>query len=167
MGIRRVVTGHNKDGRSIIVSDELAEPITAGDLGETYVFWSADELPTFPNSGQNPQARTPFPPVGGFRFFMFTIDPCTPAPPLVEACDLGETGQPAMRGQITGFHETATIDFEVVLQGEATLTVSGGQKVTLKAGEVVVHNGECHAWSNEGGVPAVLAGCIIGGQRLR
>ena len=57
MGIRRVVTGHDKAGRSIIVSDELAEPIEAGDLGETYVFWSADELPSFPNNGQDPQAR--------------------------------------------------------------------------------------------------------------
>jgi quercetin dioxygenase-like cupin family protein len=72
-----------------------------------------------------------------------------------------------MRGQITGFHETDTIDFEVVLQGAATLTVSSGQQVTLKPGEVAVHNGECHAWSNEGGVPAVLAGCTIGGHRLR
>src|SRR4029077_819994 len=118
MGVRRVVTGHDKDGRSIIVSDELAEPIEAGNRGETYVFWSADELPSFPNNGQDPQARTPFPPVGGFRFFMLTIDPRTPAPPLVEAVDLGEARQPAMRGEITGFHETDTIDFEVVLQGE-------------------------------------------------
>jgi mannose-6-phosphate isomerase-like protein (cupin superfamily) len=167
LGIRRVVTGHDKEGRSIIVSDELAEPIKAGDLGETYVFWSADELPSFPSNGRDPQARTPFPPVGGFRFFMFTIDPRTPAPPPAEAVDLAKAGQPAMRGEITGFHETDTIDFEVVLQGEATLTVSGGQKVTLKPGEVVVHNGECHAWSNEGCVPAVLAGCVIGGRRLR
>jgi mannose-6-phosphate isomerase-like protein (cupin superfamily) len=167
MGIRRVVTGHDKGGRSIIVSDELAEPIKMGDLAETYVFWSADESPSFPNNGRDPQARTPFPPVGGFRFFMVTIDPRTPAPPLVKAVDSAETGQAAVRGQVTGFHETDTIDFEVVLQGEVTLTVSSGQKVTLKPGEVVVHNGECHAWSNEGDVPALLAGCTIGGHRVR
>ena len=167
MGIRCVVTGHDKDGRSIIVSDESAKPIKVGDLGETYVFWSADESPTFPNNGRDPQARTPFPPAGGFRFFMLTIDPHTPAPPLVKAVDLAETGQAAVRGQVNGFHETDTIDFEVVLQGEVTLTVSSGQKVTLKPGEVVVHNGECHAWSNEGDVPALLAGCTIGGHRVR
>jgi mannose-6-phosphate isomerase-like protein (cupin superfamily) len=167
MGIRRVVTGHDKDGRSIIVSDESAEPMKVGDLGDTYVFWSADEPPSFPNNGQDPRARTPFPPVGGFRFFMITIDPHTAAPPLVEAADLAETGQAAMRGQIAGFHETDTIDFEVVVKGEATLTLSSGQRVTLKPGEVVVHNGECHAWSNQGDVPAVLAGCTIGGHRLR
>jgi mannose-6-phosphate isomerase-like protein (cupin superfamily) len=170
MGVRRVVTGHDKDGRSIIVSDELAEPIAARDLGETYVFWSADESPSFPNDGQNPQARTAFPPAGGFRFFMFTIDPRTPAPSLVGAADPADSGRPAMRGQIAGFHETHetdTIDFEVVLQGEAILTVSSGQQVTLKPGEVVVHNGECHAWSNEGSVPAVLVGCVVGGRRVR
>ena len=167
MGVRRVVTGHDKDGRSIIVSDEFAEPIDAAELGETYVFWSADESPSFPSDGQNPRARTPFPPVGGFRFFMFTIDPRTPAPSPAGAVDPADSGQPAMRGQIAGFHETDTIDFEIVLQGEAILTVSSGQKVTLKPGEVVVHNGECHAWSNDGSVPAVLAGCVIGGRRVR
>ena len=166
MGRRRVVTGHDKDGRSIVVSDELAAPIDVG-LGETYVFWSADELPSFPNEGRDPGARTPFPPPGGFRFFMMTINPRTPAPALNEAVDVAAAGQPALRGQIDGYHETDTIDFEVVLQGEATLTLSSGQQVTLKPGEVVVHNGECHAWSNEGVVPAVLAGCTIGAHRLR
>jgi mannose-6-phosphate isomerase-like protein (cupin superfamily) len=165
MGKRRVVTGHDKDGRSIVVSDELATPVEVAGLGETYVFWSADELPSIPNNGRDPRAKTAFPPPGGFRFFMVTINPRTPAPVPVEATDLAETGQPQVRGQTDGFHETDTIDFEVVLQGEATLTLSSGQQVTLKPGEVVVHNGECHAWSNNGELPAVLAGCTIGGRR--
>ena len=165
MSRRRGVTGHDKDGHSIVVSDELVASIEAGNLGETYVFWSADELPSFPNDGKDPRARTLFPPPGGFRFFMMTIDPRTPAPALIGAVDLAETGQPALRGESDAFHETDTIDFEVVLQGEATLTMPSGQQVTLKPGEVVVHNGECHAWSNEGGIPAVLAGCTIGANR--
>jgi mannose-6-phosphate isomerase-like protein (cupin superfamily) len=98
---------------------------------------------------------------------MITIDPRTPAPAVIEAVDLAETGQLALRGQSHAFHETDTIDFEVVLQGEATLTMSSGQQVTLKPGEVVVHNGECHAWSNAGEVPAVLAGCTLGAHRPR
>ena len=167
MSRRRVVTGHDKEGRSIVVSDELVASIEASGLGETYVFWSADETPSFPNDGRDPRARTLFPPPGGFRFFMITIDPRTPAPALIEALDLAETGQLALRGQSHAFHETDTIDFEVVLQGEATLTMSSGQQVTLKPGEVVVHNGECHAWSNAGDVPAVLAGCTLGAHRPR
>jgi mannose-6-phosphate isomerase-like protein (cupin superfamily) len=167
MSRRRVVTGHDKDGRSIVVSDELVASIEATGLGETYVFWSADETPSFPNDGRDPRARTLFPPPGGFRFFMITIDPRTPAPAVIEAVDLAETGQLALRGQSHAFHETDTIDFEVVLQGEATLTMSSGQQVTLKPGEVVVHNGECHAWSNAGEVPAVLAGCTLGAHRPR
>jgi hypothetical protein len=166
MGIRRVVAGHDRDGRSIIVSDELVEPIE-GNPGGTHLFWSADESPSFPNDGRDPRAKTLFPPVGGFRFFRVTIPPRTPDTPLGEAVGLAETAQPAVRGKTSGFHETDTIDFEVVLQGEATLIVSSGQKATLKSGEVFVHNGECHAWSNEGDVPAVLVGCVIGGHRLR
>jgi mannose-6-phosphate isomerase-like protein (cupin superfamily) len=163
MGIRRVVAGHDKSGRSVIVSDEIVQPVAGHEFGEVFVFWSADELPSFPSNGEDPKATTSFPPPGGYRFFRSTIAPHTPAP--APAGELVDRGEQSVRGNITGFHETDTIDFDIVLQGEATVTTSNGQTVTLKPGDFIVHNGESHAWSNAGDVPAVLAGVIVGGHR--
>jgi mannose-6-phosphate isomerase-like protein (cupin superfamily) len=162
MGIRRVVAAYDENGRPAIVSDELVQPVE-NPFGETFVFWGADEVPSFPNNGENPQAATRFPPPGGFRFFRVTIAPHTPAP--ASTGELIDEGEQSKRGDITGFHETDTMDFEVVLQGNATLIMPSGQTTTLNPGDFVVHNGEAHAWSNTGDVPAVLAGIIIGGHR--
>jgi mannose-6-phosphate isomerase-like protein (cupin superfamily) len=162
MSIRRVVAGHDEHGRSVIVSDEIVQPLD-DKFGETFRFWSADETPSFPNNGKDPEAATPFPPPGGFRFFQVAIPPHTPLPAM--AGELADHGEQSIRGDTTGYHETDTIDFEIVLRGEATLVTSSGQMVTLKPGDFIVHNGESHSWANLGDVPAVFAGVIIGGHR--
>ena len=41
MSIRRVVAGHDEHGRSVIVSDEIVQPLD-DKFGETFRFWSAD-----------------------------------------------------------------------------------------------------------------------------
>ncbi|KAK7995491.1 hypothetical protein PG990_014264 [Apiospora arundinis] len=46
------------------------------------------------------------------------------------------------------FHRTRTIDFGVVIDGEVLLELDGGEKRTLKKGDVVVQRGTNHAWSN-------------------
>ena len=162
MGIRRVVAAYDENGRPAIVSDELVQPVE-NPFGETFVFWGADEVPSFPNNGENPQAATRFPPPGGFRFFRVTIAPHTPAP--ASTGELIDEGEQSKRGDITGFHETDTIDMEVVLQGQATLIMPSGQTAVLNPGDFAVHHGEAHAWANTGDVPAMLAGVIIGGHR--
>lgn len=162
MTIRRVVTGHDASGNAIIVEDRALDPLAMPGIGDLYRVWSADEPPTFPGGGADPAATAIFPPVGGFRFFIFTLEPHQSARPDDSApAELAEV----FADDEGGFHETDTIDFEVVLAGEATLTVRGGQKVTLKAGDTIVHNGASHAWSNEGSERAVLAGCLIGAHR--
>ena len=59
-------------------------------------------------------------------------------------------------------HTTATIDFEVVLEGEVWLELDDGEEVHLKPGDTVVQNGTRHAWRNHGSVPARLAVFLIG-----
>ena len=66
-----------------------------------------------------------------------------------------------------GMHTTATIDFEVVLQGSVTLELDDGAKVTLDVGDTVVQNGTRHRWSNAGTEPAVLAVFICGAHHDR
>jgi quercetin dioxygenase-like cupin family protein len=61
-------------------------------------------------------------------------------------------------------HTTATIDYGVVISGEAVLELDDRQKVTLRPGDVYVQNGTRHRWSNEGDVPAVIAVTLLGAQ---
>src|SRR5262252_4381829 len=77
MGIRRVVTGHNASGKAVFASDVVVEPITLRLLpgAEFYRLWGADLPSRFPDDGSEPSSPKYFPPVGGFRFGLFTLAP--------------------------------------------------------------------------------------------
>ena len=90
MGVRRVVTGHNAEGKAIFASDEIIEPVTLEMLpgAEWFTLWGGDEAPTFPDDGSMPEHTTYFPPLGGFRFGIFTVQPETEDSFLPENFDL-------------------------------------------------------------------------------
>ena len=71
MNVRRIVTGHSPDGKAIVASDEVVEPVTLSLLPgfEFHRLWGADEPPTFPDDGSPHESGPYFPPVGGFRSF--------------------------------------------------------------------------------------------------
>jgi hypothetical protein len=77
MDVRRVVTGHDADGKAVFVSDEQVSPVVPALLpgNRFHLLWGGDEAPRFPDSGAEPEHRLYFPPVGGFRFGLFTIPP--------------------------------------------------------------------------------------------
>jgi mannose-6-phosphate isomerase-like protein (cupin superfamily) len=171
---RRVVTGH-RDGKAVFVSDSTVEPLTMQLLPGTefHRLWGADRAPTFPDDGAEPDQPTYFPPVGGFRFGMFTVPPAFGA--VQDGIDLQtafaevEEKLPGLLGHMEpenpGMHTTDTIDFEVVLSGEVVLELDDGAEVTLSLGDTVVQNGTRHRWSNRGAVPAVVAVFICGAHR--
>jgi len=66
-----------------------------------------------------------------------------------------------------GMHTTATVDFGVVLLGQATLELDDGATVVLNPGDTYVQNGTRHRWSNGGEVPAVLAVALIGADHAK
>ena len=178
MDVRRVVTGHDAAGKAVFVSDEAVAPIVPTLLpgNEFHRLWGGDTTPRFPDDGRPPDAVQYFPPVGGFRFGLFTIPPDggTGAPPDLDfeaAMAEFEEKLPGLAGHMEpadpGMHTTATIDFEVVLQGSVTLELDDGAKVTLEVGDTVVQNGTRHRWSNAGTEPAVLAVFICGAHHDR
>ncbi len=101
MGIRRVVTGHLSNGKGIIASDEVVEPVTSplAPGSELYRLWGADEPVELPDGGERPAHVTYFPPVGGFRFGVFTVPPDNTTPP--EVGDLDVEAEAARRGIVT------------------------------------------------------------------
>ena len=173
MDVRRVVTGHDAAGKAVVVDDGPVAPVTIELLpgSEFHRLWAADVPSTFPDDGTNPAAARYFPPVGGFRFGFFTVPP-DDGPGLPEDLDVmaaltelerklpglaeyAETDNP-------GMHTTATVDYGVVVSGQAILELDDGVTVTLNAGDSYIQNGTRHRWSNPGDVPAVIAITLIG-----
>jgi mannose-6-phosphate isomerase-like protein (cupin superfamily) len=173
MNIRRVVTGHDKSGKSVFVSDAPVAPamVELMPQAEFHMLWGADATPQFPDDGSMPNWHTYFPPIGGFRFGIFTVPPGVAgsemsAVNVEEALADLETKLPGMLQYMDatdpGMHTTDTIDFEVVLEGSVVLELDDGAEVTLNPGDTVVQNGTRHRWRNPGDTPARLALFICG-----
>jgi hypothetical protein len=179
MRVRRVVTGHNGDGKAVFASDTEVDGIepalTPGT--EFHRLWGGDEAPRFPDDGSLPAHESYFPPVGGYRFGMFSIPPghrqTAGPPPADRDAAIAEfnAALPGLAGYMEpdapGMHTTDTIDFEVVLDGEVWLELDDGAEVHLRAGDTVVQNGTRHAWRNHGDTTARLAVFIVGAHHDR
>lgn len=174
MNVRRVVTGHDAAGKSVFVSDEAVAPIEPMLMpsAEFHRLWGGDTVSEFPGDGSQPAHSSYFPPVGGFRFGLFSIPPDHVERPadidITAALQDMEAGMPGMLQFMDmtdpGMHTTDTIDFEIVLEGTVTLELDDGAIVTLQPGDTVVQNGTRHRWGNPGDVTARLAVFIVGAK---
>jgi mannose-6-phosphate isomerase-like protein (cupin superfamily) len=173
MDVRRVVTGHSKEGKTVFASDEKVAPITLDLLPGTefHRLWGADATMRFPDDGSQPLTPQYFPPVGGYRVGMFSVAPATTVTDLA-GLDIGkamadmEVALPGLGGHMEpdnpGMHTTATVDFEYVISGRCVLELDDGAIVDLGPGDTVVQNGTRHAWRNPYDVPCVLLVVLVG-----
>jgi mannose-6-phosphate isomerase-like protein (cupin superfamily) len=173
MNVRRVVTGHDESGKSVFVSDEVVEPRMPALLpaAEFHLLWGGDKTSQFPDDGSMPDWHAYFPPIGGFRFGMFTVPAGVASEEQAffnaeEALADMEAKLPGLMRYMDpsdpGMHATDTIDFEVVLDGTVVLELDDGAEVILNPGDTVVQNGTRHRWKNPGDKPARLALFICG-----
>lgn len=181
MGVRRVVTGHSAAGKAIFASDDVVEPITSPLAPGTELFrlWGADAPVNLPDSGAPPVAFTYFPPVGGFRFGLFTVPPNSVAAVAADSAGLDveaelarmEAAAPGLLGHMEpdapGMHTTATVDYEYVVSGRCVLELDDGVTVELGPGDTVVQNGTRHAWRNPYDEPCRLVVVLIGANDSR
>ncbi|MGW4396711.1 cupin domain-containing protein [Amycolatopsis nivea] len=173
--VRRVVTGHDSDGKARVVADGVVEPITSGLMPgcAIYRLWGRDERPVFPDNGSPGQAGTYYPPPDGSRFMINTIAPgeLTPPPNLDVAAAWEELERrapgaaAAMEPDAPGMHTTDTLDYVLVVSGEVTLELDDGDQTVLRTGDVVVQNGTRHAWRNHGAEPCTIVGVAVGADR--
>ncbi len=152
--VRRVVTGHTPEGRSTIVMDEPAPQVNPGafpDTGST-VLWVTDRAPAS-NAGNADAApagvRNPVPPPspGGtiLRIVDFAPNSRGPAAPASALAGVQHTQERSARHP--GFHQTHTVDYAVVLEGEVWAILDEAETL-LKAGDVLIQRGTFHAWDN-------------------
>lgn len=176
MNIRRVVTGHDAAGNAVFVDDREVEPVTVAlsPGAEYHRLWGGNEAPSFPDDGSPTEQDPFFPPLGGYRFLVFTVPPghrqTDGVEPSAEELEAGvaelDAKLPGLRDHMEpdapGMHTTASVDFEVVLDGEVWLELDDGAEVHLRPGDTVVQNGTRHAWRNKGDVPARIAAFLVG-----
>jgi mannose-6-phosphate isomerase-like protein (cupin superfamily) len=177
MKIRRVVTGHDSEGKARVVDDGDVEPITSELMPGfgAYRLWGRDERPTYPDDGSPRRAAAWFPPRDGSRFMVNRIPPgeLVLPPDLDVAAAMTELDRQmpgamaAMEPDAPGMHTTDTIDYVVVVSGEVTLELDDGEQTVLRTGDVVIQNGTRHAWHNHGTEYCTIVGVAIGADRTR
>jgi quercetin dioxygenase-like cupin family protein len=172
--IRRVVTGHDARGRSVIVSDGPSPHVLAlpglPDFGLTNL-WVTDATPAS-NEGQADAAARPVvlePPPGGsiLRVVEFPPDKA-PGGFDRKAAFAAMGADHAMDPDASrhpGMHKTSTVDYAIVLAGEIWALMDVGETL-LKAGDCLVQRGTNHAWSNRSDQPCLVAFILIAARPL-
>jgi quercetin dioxygenase-like cupin family protein len=61
-------------------------------------------------------------------------------------------------------HRTESVDIVMVLRGEMTMLVEGGEDIVLRAGDTLVQRATIHAWVNRGPEPCRVMFLMIGGR---
>jgi len=159
MAVRRVVTGHTPQGEAIFVSDEEVQPILIGAGGSaSTLVWHRDDPARFPDDGSLPATSAIFPPPGGCSCAVMEIAPGGSEFHEFVNAVLAPWADP----DEPGMHRTATIDYDIVLQGTIGLELDNGAEVTLEPGHVVVQNGTRHRWHNRGAGIARLLSVTVG-----
>ena len=176
--VRRVVTGHDFAGRSIVISDGPAPFVQTNPLRPG---WSSTDIfrtigapaaiaSEVEETTEGPRRQLPTPQSTVIRINIF--------PPHTES-DGRMTQEDSKRvfallgnetaatfgkgGRHPLMHRTETIDYAIVMAGEITMLLDDGE-VVLKAGNVLVQCGTNHAWVNRSNAPAVVCFVLIDGK---
>lgn len=165
MGVRRVVTGHTTEGKSVVVSDEEVAAMPIGGQGSTTtLLWGRDDPARFPDDGTEPRISAAFPPVGGCTLAVWEL--ASDGDDFDEF--IGRALLPWADPGEPGMHRTPTLDYDVVLDGTIGLELDDGAEVILGPGDVVVQNGTRHRWHNRGNsVGRVLSVCVGANHRIK
>jgi quercetin dioxygenase-like cupin family protein len=138
--IRRVITGHDDQGRAKVLIDEQVKNVFSQRPGAEYtVIWTSEGFPLSNDGDTDTSTRK----VGttlanGTVFRIVSFGP----------------------GVAPRNHRTDSVDYAVVMSGEIDMELDIGS-VHLKAGDVLVQRGTIHNWVNKGKDPCIVAFTLI------
>ncbi len=126
--IRRVVTGHDTDGKAIFTSDNEFETVVipSGDAAMT-TLWTTATVPADlndPTDGSKRDAGTTLKGGSVIRIVDMLPSACSP------------------------LHRTHSIDYGIVISGQIELELDNQIKKTMSAGDVIIQRGTIHLWRN-------------------
>ena len=170
--IRRVVTGHDRNGKSIFLEDRKAPNVLemASMPGVALTdLWRTETSPAS-NSGSKDTAAGKIklePPARGtiLRIVEFPPDKVwrKAADAKKSFASIGAGGAPDHASADAMMHATATVDYIIVLKGEIYAIMDKGEKL-LKPGDVLIQRGTNHSWSVRGKEPCIIAAVLIGAR---
>ncbi|PCJ39811.1 MAG: cupin [SAR86 cluster bacterium] len=128
--IRRVVTGHNEQGKSLIQSDDEFTPdLNSNGDAAFSLLWTTAEVPADNNDNTDGRDRD-----AGITLYQGSV---------IRVVDMMPGGESPM-------HRSNSIDYGIVLSGAVELEMDDGEKQTLNAGDICVQRGTVHLWRNTG-----------------
>ena len=168
--MRRIITGHNENGKSVISIDGPPSRSIGEEAGGLYEIWNT-EGSGLDSSSLKDRADIDIllsPVKGGTKFRYFQINPIPEGIPdeAIEAATaeafekIGASHHRVDTSKNAAMHETDTIDYIILLKGDVTLILDE-EEVKLKPHDVVVQRGTNHAWINNGTEPALLIAVLI------
>jgi quercetin dioxygenase-like cupin family protein len=141
MQIRRIVTGHDTQGRSLVAADSLINShpgkmdaaIAIADL------WLSALPPSLDGADPTQVDFPVLPSNGGAVFRILELMPGT-APHM---------------------HKTATIDYIVVLAGTLSMLLDDGTELAMRPHDVMIQRATVHGWANRGSEPCRFATVVV------
>ena len=174
--IRRVITGHDPDGKAVVVIDETM----TSDLGHVLTpagqpnvrlsdVWLSGSVPDS-NAGNADTVQdkvTLEPPAGGAVFRVLELPPDSERnfDQMKEYFEKMGAGDRLDGQKHPGMHKTKSVDNLIVMSGEVWLILDD-EEVCLKAGDACVQRGTLHAWSNRTSEPCLIAAVLLDADPL-
>ncbi|MNV06748.1 Cupin domain protein [compost metagenome] len=176
--VRRVVTGHDMNGKSVVLSDGASPLVFASPMMPGYISHDIFRTAEAPVSIAPQTAETTTGPRRQLPTPSGTVIRISQVPPTGEVLakmkqaasaaafkelgnSSGHTGNDASAKNPL-MHRTQTIDYVVVLSGELTCVLDDAD-VVLRAGDVLVQCGTNHAWENRTDTLATVMFVLIDG----
>jgi hypothetical protein len=173
--VRRVLTGHDAQGRSTIIADGQApnvkEMASMPGLALTDL-WETGAAPAS-NTGDKDAAARPVrlePPKNGT---LLRIVEFPPDSAWRESADAKAAFKSIGAGHVKDagssdpmMHKTSTVDYIIVLKGEIYAILDAGEKL-LRAGDILVQRGTNHSWSVRGSEPCIVAAVLVSAKPVR
>jgi len=172
--VRRVLTGHDAQGRSTFIADGEAPNVkelpSVPGLALTDL-WETGGAPAS-NAGDKDAAARPVrlePPKNGTILRIVEFPPDSTWQASVDGSAAFKSigaGHVRDRGSSDPMmHKTSTVDYIIVLKGEIHAVMETGDKL-LRAGDILVQRGTNHSWSVRGNEPCVIAAVLVNARPL-
>ncbi len=167
--VRRVLTGHDQDGKSTIIADgpapNMKEMPSFPGLALTDL-WETTSAPA-DNAGHVDAAARPIhlePPRNGSIFRIVEFPPDSSRPQESDGSAgfkaIGAAHAQDRSSSDPMMHKTSTVDYIVVLKGEIYAVLEKGETL-LRPGDVFIQRGTNHSWSVRGSEPCIIAVVLV------
>ena len=169
---RRVVSGHDKSGKAVILIDDKPPIVSRPGSGTSVQqLWITEEIPAEEVTAKDPTAKIKGtnPPLTGSHFRILEIPPEKNYPKRSEEeADAHRKTQgvevgPLGKGKHPGMHRTHSVDYAIILKGEIDMMLDDSE-VHCVEGDVVIQQGTNHAWVNRGDKPCQIVFILIGAE---